>query len=833
MRYLTLPTLIYAALSLGVFTGATAADATMAGPLTAAARTAAPSLIEQLQAAHGQPAPFALALDAIHPGVAGTRVARLHHTYRGVRIWQSESVVTLADDGAVVDETLTDRRAGLAVAAEEGADALPERPPLSEQDAINLVLSGIERGARPLEETTAELVVYPLMARTRTRSGEGKPLAQLNALDVDDVVTDYRLAYVVSTRMLIRDELQFWDHIISAEDGHLIDRHYARNDVAGTGHSQYNGTVALNTTLAGGKYLMKDASRGANGKFGALAVTNADNIYIDTGALYSDADNQWGDGLQYVSGASTTGANGQTAAVNAMFGLTSTYDTMKNVMNWYSLDGNNTATHATVHYGAGHGNAGYVHACRCIQIGDAGNGGYKNLGAVDVLGHEMGHGVTAHTSKLPMYGEAGALNESGADINGEMAEAYARNGAGGKQVPAGNDWLLGREIMPQGQTLRYLQKPSKDGKSRDAWSFDIGKLDPHYSSGANNRMFYFLSQGSDAKVGADGHSAYLKRTPKAMTGIGNDKAYRIWFTANTTKFAAATNYATARNRMLDVARQLYGDNSAEAIAVQRAYAAINVGDDIDELGYKSPVALLTQPASTGVTLGRPANFTAYAEAGTAPYFYAWYKNGARVRNVTGPGYSFIATAADAGAKITVRVTDSANLPTTAASQTAVLTINPPGTLYERIANGGFEDGELDWAGHLNNIGGWSQYPAHAGKKMAWFGSYESSAGTALYQALTIPANTATAKLSFALRVGTTGNAATARDHFRVELRGLFNQPLALVKAFSNLDAAPGFVTHSFDLSAFRGQTVRLRFASSSDGNQSSWFMLDDVSLKTE
>ena len=82
-------------------------------------------------------------------------------------------------------------------------------------------------------------------------------------------------------------------------------------------------------------------------------------------------------------------------------------------------------------------------------------------------------------------------------------------------------------------------------------------------------------------------------------------------------------------------------------------------------------------------------------------------------------------------------------------------------------------------------------------------------------------------------MGTTGNAATARDHFRVEVRGLFNQPLALVKAFSNLDAAPGFVTHNFDLGAFRGQTVRLRFASSSDGNQSSWFMLDDVSLKTE
>jgi Zn-dependent metalloprotease len=830
MRY---PTLLSAALSLGVAAGAHAADATMAGPLAAAARDAGPALIEQLLAAQARPAPFGLALDTIHPGVAGTRVARLHHTYRGLRIWQSDSVVSLDDGGAVIDETPSDRRAALAKATEEGIDALPERPQVSAQEAINLVLAGIERGAQPLEETTAELVVYPLMARTRTRTGAGKPVAQLNAVDLEDVVADYRLAYVVSTRMLIRNDLQFWDHIISAEDGHQIDRLNARTDVAGTGHSQYSGTVKLNTTLSGGHYLMKDGSRGVNGKFGGMAITNANNDYIPTGPLYSDADNQWGDGQQYVSGASTTGANGQTAAVNALWGLASTYDTMKNVMGWHSLDGNDTATYATVHYGQGYTNANYDEACRCIRVGDGNGVDYKNLGVIDVLGHEMGHGVTARTSKLPMYGEAGGLNESGADINGEMAEAYARNGAGGKAVPAGNDWMIAKEAWYQGQALRYLRKPSKDGKSADAWSVDIGKLDPHYSSGANNRMFYFLSQGSDATPGAEGHSAYLKRSPKAMTGIGNDAAYRIWFTANTTKFAAATNYSAARARMIEVARQLYGDDSAQAIAVQRAYAAINVGYDVDELGYRSPVALLTQPASTGVTVGQPANFTAYAEAGTAPYYYAWYKNGARVRNVTGPGYSFTATAADAGAKITVRVTDSANLPITATSQTAVLTINPPGTLYERIVNGGFEDGELDWAGSLNNIGGWSQYPAHAGNKMAWFGDYESPSGTALYQVLTIPAHSPTAKLSFALKVSTTESTAKVEDRFRVELRGLFNQPLALIKEFSNLDAAPGFVVHSYDLSAFRGQTVRLRFASSSNGSLPTSFMLDSVSLKTE
>ncbi len=67
-----------------------------------------------------------------------------------------------------------------------------------------------------------------------------------------------------------------------------------------------------------------------------------------------------------------------------------------------------------------------------------------------------------------------------------------------------------------------------------------------------------------------------------MSGIGNDKAYRIWFKAATTKFTASTNYADARAKVLLAAQELYGANSKEAKAVQRAYAAINVGADIDE-----------------------------------------------------------------------------------------------------------------------------------------------------------------------------------------------------------------------------------------------------------
>ena len=100
----------------------------------------------------------------------------------------------------------------------------------------------------------------------------------------------------------------------------------------------------------------------------------------------------------------------------------------------------------------------------------------------------------------------------------------------------------------------------------------------------NNRMYYFLSQGSNADPASDYYSSYLNKTPAAMTGIGNDKAYRIWFKALTTKFTASTNYADARTKTIASATEIYGAGSKEVIAVQRAYAAINVGSDVDEDG---------------------------------------------------------------------------------------------------------------------------------------------------------------------------------------------------------------------------------------------------------
>jgi Zn-dependent metalloprotease len=551
--------------------------------VTPQAQAALLAQLDARRAARGQDARHGYAILRQHPGTAGTQVARVAHTFAGVPIFGVDAVLVLDANGKIVSESDAARRANVV-----GLDAGPDTdfgvvPTISSKAAIDAALAALAAPpsvARHEAPPSAELVIWPAMRTERVPSARDKAEEDLNALDVQDVVDRYELAYLVRTRLVVGATPAYHDTIVSARDGTILARWTMLQTVVGVGHSQYNGDVPVNTTLADGKYRMVDATRGTGGTFGAMAITNADHG-TSAGSVYVNDTNTWGDGKQYVAGGSTTNANGQTAAVNAMWGLMNTYDTLKNVFNWLSLDGHDTATYIAAHVNTAYDNAYYSDTCRCMFIGDGSS--FSSLGAIDVIGHEMGHGVTAATSNLTYAGESGGLNESSSDINGEAVEAYARGGGHGDHLPpTGNDWVLGKEISRTGTPLRWMYRPSKDGNSPDAWSNALKRLDVHYSSGPNNRMFYFLAQGSSADRTGDTYSKYLVRTPAAMTGIGIDKAYRIWFKANTTKFTSSTNYADARAKMIEAAGELYGTGSRETIAVQRAYAAVNVGADVDE-----------------------------------------------------------------------------------------------------------------------------------------------------------------------------------------------------------------------------------------------------------
>ncbi|MGW8379627.1 M4 family metallopeptidase [Streptomyces sp. ODS28] len=325
----------------------------------------------------------------------------------------------------------------------------------------------------------------------------------------------------------------------------------------GTGTSQYSGKVTLGTAQSGGQYSMTDTGRGNHKTY------NLNHGSSGTGTLFTDADDNWGDG---------TPSNAQTAAVDAHYGAAATWDYYKNTHGRSGIRGDGVGAYSRVHYGNNYVNAFWQDSCFCMTYGD-GQGNSKPLTAIDVAGHEMSHGVTAATAKLVYSGESGGLNEATSDIFGTAVEFSANNSS---DV---GDYLIGEkiDINGNGSPLRYMDKPSKDGASKDAWYSGIGGVDVHYSSGPANHFFYLLSEGSGAKVINGVPYDSPTSDGKPVTGIGRSAAEKIWYKALTERFTSNTNYAGARTGTLQAAADLYGQDSAQYNAVANAWAAVNVG----------------------------------------------------------------------------------------------------------------------------------------------------------------------------------------------------------------------------------------------------------------
>ncbi|MGV9313833.1 M4 family metallopeptidase [Streptomyces sp. NPDC003691] len=325
----------------------------------------------------------------------------------------------------------------------------------------------------------------------------------------------------------------------------------------GTGNTQYSGQVTLGSVQSGGSFQLTDSGRGNH------RTTNLNRGTSGTGTLFSGPDDIWGNGQP---------ADTETAAADAAYGAGLTWDYFKNVHGRSGIRGDGAGASSRVHYGNNYVNAFWQDSCFCMTYGD-GAGNAKPLTSIDVAAHEMTHGVTSNTARLVYSGESGGLNEATSDIFAAAVEFHANN----PSDPG--DYLVGEkiDIRGNGTPLRYMDRPSRDGSSKDAWYSGIGSIDVHYSSGPANHWFYLASEGSGAKT-VNG-VAYDSPTSDGLpvTGIGREKAALIWYKALTTKFTSTTNYAGARAGTIAVATELYGASSAEVKSVTDAWAGINVG----------------------------------------------------------------------------------------------------------------------------------------------------------------------------------------------------------------------------------------------------------------
>ncbi|XVV37284.1 M4 family metallopeptidase [Streptomyces sp. CA-100214] len=327
----------------------------------------------------------------------------------------------------------------------------------------------------------------------------------------------------------------------------------------GSGKSLYSGEVTLGTIKSGSSYQLYDTGRGGHKTYNLNRGTSG------TGTLFTDADDAWG------TGTASADAKDQTAAVDAAYGAQTTWDFYKDTFGRSGIKNDGKAAYSRVHYGNNYVNAFWSDACFCMTYGD-GTGNTNPLTSLDVAGHEMSHGVTSNTAGLNYSGESGGLNEATSDIFGTGVEYFAKNAADK------GDYLIGEkiDINGDGTPLRYMDKPSKDGASKDYWSSGLGGVDVHYSSGPANHFFFLLAEGSGART-VDGVQ-YDSPTSdgSTVTGIGREKALQIWYKALTTYMTSTTNYKAARTATLSAASDLYGADSTEYKTVGAAWTAISV-----------------------------------------------------------------------------------------------------------------------------------------------------------------------------------------------------------------------------------------------------------------
>ena len=188
-------------------------------------------------------------------------------------------------------------------------------------------------------------------------------------------------------------------------------------------------------------------------------------------------------------------------------------------------------------------------------------------GGLDVVGHELSHGVTDYTSQLIYRGESGALNEAFSDIMGTSIEFFFQPAGDG---PLHADYLIGEDIITPGG-IRSMSDPGAfddpDHYSRRYTGMaDNGGV--HTNSGIANHAFYLAIEG-----GANRTSGL---PVQGVGGSGREQIEKVFYRAFTQLMPANSTFATARAATIQAARDLYGANSPAERAVTQAWTAVGV-----------------------------------------------------------------------------------------------------------------------------------------------------------------------------------------------------------------------------------------------------------------
>ena len=252
-----------------------------------------------------------------------------------------------------------------------------------------------------------------------------------------------------------------------------------------------------------------------------------------------------------------------------------------------------------------------------------------------------------------------------------------------------------------------------------------------------------------------------------------------------------------------------------------------------------PTVSLTSPVNGATLTGLSVTFSASASDNVAVSKVDFLVDGAVVGTDPAAPYSISwnsTTVANGTHSLQARATDSSNNVTTS-SPAVTATVSNGGssacaTSSQLLLNPGFESGnDGRWTQTSGVIDNNAAAAARTGTWKAWLNGYGATHTDNLYEQVTIPADACTATFSFYLRITTAETTTTtAYDKLTVTVRNTSGAVLGTLATYSNLNKTTGYVQRTFDLSAYKGQTVRLHFGGVEDGSLATSFLVDDTAL---
>jgi Zn-dependent metalloprotease len=259
------------------------------------------------------------------------------------------------------------------------------------------------------------------------------------------------------------------------------------------------------------------------------------------------------------------GPSGDTQVDEAFDGAGDTYRLYLDQYERDSLDGKGLKLVSSVHYGRAYNNA-FWNGDQMVY-GDGDGTIFTPLtGSLSVIGHELSHGVVQYSGGLLYQDEAGALNESFADVFGALTVQYRKD-----QTAAEADWLIGDGILGpdiKGVALRSLKAPGTAyddpvlGRDPQPYHMDFyvhtsaDNGGVHLNSGIPNQAFYLLA-------------SYLG-------GKAWEKAGRIWYDTMQAINDPSATFARWADKTVEMARGRFGDGSLEALFTRRCWKLVGI-----------------------------------------------------------------------------------------------------------------------------------------------------------------------------------------------------------------------------------------------------------------